>query len=1369
MRRIIYILFGAVSVSAAQITSFPYTENFDSVTPPSLPAGWTTSKNKTTAGDFWTIASVPRSNPNALVDSNSTKEQWAASPQFNFTGKFVDSIIFYERRVASHNSDVLLEAIINDDTTTVLRISDTLRNPGNTNYTLRRFALPETLNNQSNIKFRWRVIGNGTGTGAATIRFDDIRITVKKAIDLAVTSLSVSPPTPKKGETLTATIGITNRALAGNFSGTVQLFDSLTLVTSQPFSQSLNPNDSFTIALNYPNISAGRHPLSAKLIVSGDEDTTNNLISHIVNAGYLSRTLLINEIMYAPTSPMPEWVEIVNNSNDSIPISGWRISDATTTRAAISPANRIILPHTYFVITTDTAAFKTFYTLSAPLFQAPFSALNNTTSDAVVLYDQTNAIVDSLMYSPSWGGSGGKSLERIDTAIASTLQSNWKTSVHPLGATPGMINSVTQKAYDAAVRSISVSPVFPVTGDNITASTTIKNIGKQNLSSLTFQLYIDSNKDSILTANEIQFQQNIAALNANDSTTIAANLPTLAQGTHWLFAKILSPLDDDTTNNIMFFPLTIGIPKQSIVINEIMYAPSGDMPEWVECFNRSTSAITVAGWKISDNGTTKTTITNSTAVIPSQSYFIVARDTSFNNYYSISVPVFFAPFSALNNTTPDAVVLYDERGAVMDSVYYKPNWGGTNGLSLQRYDAEGNSTDSANWKSAEPTPGTMNKSVRKNIDVAVRRVSVTPLLPVVNQTITVSTAVVNIGKQPVSNFSVEFYLDANNDSILTSSELKNQQSVSSLAVLDSAVLTAQFTAEQSGLQRVFVRIILADDEELTNNAGAVLINIGAQPQSIVITEIMYNPQNDMPEWIEFYNRSASSISIAGWRISDNGATKTTITNSTAVIQPQSYFVVAADSSFVNFYSISSPLFIARFSALNNTTPDAVVLFDNQNRTMDSVYYKQSWGGSNGQSLQRFDLFGVSTDSANWRSALPSPGSENVVARKDFDIAVKSISSAKIANGTQITATLENTGRQTATSVIVNMYHDANNDSITQQSELIHAINISSLAPLNSSAVQFDWIHSLQGKQTIIVTIDYSLDERLSNNTALHTVVNGFTPQSLVINEIMYEPLSGKTEFVELFNRSTDTIDVSDWKLMDQPSASGSRTIITLSKQQRRVPPNSYIIVAGDSSIFTQFPSLVEKFVVVNNSLSLNNSGEDLVLVDLIGTQIDSVRYSPSWHLKKITTAGRSLERINPNTPSNDGRNWSSSVAKSGASPAQTNSIYIASAAVRSGITLTPNPFSPDNDGFEDFLSINYSLPTNSATIRVRIYDVTGRLVRRLAQNESTLSNGSLIWDGLDDDNRRVRIGMYIILFEAFDNFGGTVKTMKDVAVVARKL
>lgn len=1370
MRRIIYILLGFVSVSTAQVTSFPYFENFDSVASPLLPAGWTTTTHRNVSGDFTTSTTTARSTPNCVSSTNGKISQSLTSPSFNFVGKFADSLFFYERRTSTHLSGLLVEASLDGDTTFSLRISDTLKFITSTSYVKRNVALPETLNGKSSVQFRWRVLADTASGTSGIIRFDDISITVKKAVDLAVTSLSVSPLTPKKGELLTATIGITNRALAGNFSGTVQLFDSLTLVTSQTFSQLLNPNDSFVVTLKYPAISTGRHLLIAKLIASGDEDTTNNTLSSVVNVGFQPRTLLINEIMYAPPSGTPEWIELVNNSADTILVSGWRISDGGTTRALLQPSQRSIPPASYVVVTTDTNAFKSFYSTDAPLFYAQFSALNNS-GDAVVVFDPTMGVIDSLTFASSWGGaSGGKSLERIDTALASTLQSNWKTSTHPLGATPGMINSVTQKAYDAAVRNISTSPLFPITGDTVAVFVNIKNSGKQNLSSLTFQLYVDANKDSVLTTNEIQFQQYIAVLNAHDSTTITAKLPTLAQGTHWLFATIRSPQDDDTTNNIMFFPLAVGIPKHNVVINEILYAPSGDMPEWIELFNRTSQTISLSGWKVSDAGTTRALIQHSLPTINANSFAVVTTDTTlFKSYFPNIYPVYEAKFSSLNNTSADAVVLFDERGAVMDSVYYKPTWGGTNGFSLQRFDAEGSSTDSTNWKPAEPTPGAINNNVRKTIDVAVRRVVVAPLFPVVSQMLTVSATVLNVGKQPVNNVSVECYLDVNNDSVLTSNELKTQQLVASLAVLDSTVITMQFSAEQAGQQRVVVKIILATDEEVTNNTVAVSLNVGTQPQSIVITEIMYNPQNDMPEWVEFYNRSTSAISIAGWRIADNGTTRTLITNSTIPVAPQSYAVVAADSSFTNFYSIPSPLFIARFSSLNNATPDAVVLFDNQNRTMDSVFYQPSWGGTSGQSLQRFDLFGSSTDSTNWKSAAASPGNENIIARKEFDVEVKSISSLATAKGTRLQSTVINIGRQAANLVTVKIFHDVNNDSSAQAGELIHSANISSIAPLDSAVVQFDWIHSLQGKQTIIVTIDYASDERLSNNSALHTVVNSFIPQSLVINEIMYEPLSGNAEFVELLNRSSDTIDVTDWKLMDQPSSSGNRAMISLSKQRRRVPPNGYVVVGSDSSLFTQFPLPAGSLVVISNSLSLNNSGEDLVLVDLTGTQIDSVRYSPSWHLKNVSTVGRSLERINPHGNTIDARNWSSSVATSGASPAQTNSIYLASSALGSGMTLTPNPFSPDGDGFEDFLSINYSLPTNSATLRVRIYDVTGRLIRRLAQNEPSQSSGSIIWNGLDDEGNRVRIGMYVVLLEAFDNFGGTVKTMKDVAVVAKKL
>jgi hypothetical protein len=224
-----------------------------------------------------------------------------------------------------------------------------------------------------------------------------------------------------------------------------------------------------------------------------------------------------------------------------------------------------------------------------------------------------------------------------------------------------------------------------------------------------------------------------------------------------------------------------------------------------------------------------------------------------------------------------------------------------------------------------------------------------------------------------------------------------------------------------------------------------------------------------------------------------------------------------------------------------------------------------------------------------------------------------------------------------------------------------------------------------------------------------------------------------------------------------------------------LPPNEYAVIGADSTLILQFPSLLHlstaKLVIANKDLSLNNSGDDVVLVDLTNTQIDSVRYSPSWHNPALNTSttGKSLERVNPALASNDQRNWSSSIAPGGATPGQRNSIFTLSIPSAAHLTLSPNPFSPDNDGFEDFLAIEYSLPSSTSMIRVRCFDVQGRLVRTLANNEPAASSGTVIWNGLDDNNRRVRIGMYIILFEALDSSGGVVHTMKDVAVVATKL
>jgi hypothetical protein len=1019
---------------------------------------------------------------------------------------------FYERRTSSHNSGLLVEAVLMNDTAHTIQIGDTLKNSGSTNYLLRSLQLPSSLNNQSAVRFRWRVVGNGSGA-TGTLRIDDIDITIQKTIDLSIAGIQFLPSTVRSGENLSVRVSVVNRALAGMRSVLLQLFDdknfdSLTApeerIDEQEVQQSFAFAESTTFTLNYPAVNAGNHRLVAKLVLSGDEDTSNNTASSIIFVGYPPRTMIINEIMYAPAAG-PEWVECINNFADTISLSQWKIGDNTTSRSVITLQPIRIPPGQLFIIAKDSSVIYYFPTITVPVIKSSFAALNND-ADAVVIADPTGFAVDSVAYRSTWGGTNGKSLERIDTASASNQPGNWGSSRYAPYATPGTINSLSKKERDISVENIFLS----------------------------------------------------------------------------------------------------------------------------------------------------------------------------------------------------------------------------------------------------------TKS------------------PMVNQEFEIGAVVKNIGREPIIQATLRFFLDANNDSIPQPAELVHEVALLTLLPSDSQTIVRPISIASQGTQRIFISAeTLRDDDSLNNGRGLSFV-VGVQPHSIIINEIMYAPVGDMPEWVEFYNASTSAVDVGGWKISDaNTKSQSVLTGMQSIIQPGEYFLATTDSSLQNYFALSVPLFVEPFSALNNTTPDAVVLFDSRGVVMDSVRYTPAWGGANGKSLERVDYDFSSTDSANWKSSSPTPGIENNTARKDFDLVITSGSAKVSENGLTVAATVRNSGRRTVAGFIMRFYYDAVGDSTVSPMKLVHTANGGFLAPFDSMSVQFNWQTTAKGKIPIICVVDLPGDQRISNNTIFFSGVNRFSSQSVVINEILYEPFAGNSEFIEMFNRSADSIDVQGWKIMGASSSSGNR--IQFPHESLLLLPNHFFVVAADSSFFAQYPLLKASTggltLVTNKDLSLNNSGGDVVLIDQTNAAIDSVRYSPSWHNPSLNTptAGRSIERINPSFESNDRRNWSTSVAPSGATPLQTNSIFTKSVPSAAGLSLSPNPFSPDNDGFEDILAITYSLPSTISMIRVRCFDVQGRLVRTLANNEPVASSGTLLWNGLDDNNRRVRIGMYIILFEALDATGGVYRVMKDVVVVATKL
>jgi hypothetical protein len=373
-------------------------------------------------------------------------------------------------------------------------------------------------------------------------------------------------------------------------------------------------------------------------------------------------------------------------------------------------------------------------------------------------------------------------------------------------------------------------------------------------------------------------------------------------------------------------------------------------------------------------------------------------------------------------------------------------------------------------------------------------------------------------------------------------------------------------------------------------------------------------------------------------------------------------------------------------------------------------------------------------------------------------------------------TVRNTGTQTALDYEIHLFRDSNMSGRAEQSEEFASAKGTNLLASDSALITAQSTALIAGDNRFIAVLSWPSDMDPSNDTTSIDVMVGAEPRSIVVNEIMFDPLAGQNEWVEFYHRGHDPIDIARWRFSDRPTSSGANSFV-ISTAPTLIQPRDFVVVGADSSLFSQFPSLVTAAPTVHcfilnrsNGFGFNNDGDDVILRDASGNTIDSVSYSSDWHHPDVAvTKGRSIERISPEIASNDRRNWSTSPSPRGGTPGQTNGIFTTSLPAAASLSIAPNPFSPDGDGFEDFCIIRYNLPLTTSVIRISIFDVRGRLLRTLANTELSGPHGEIVWDGLDDARQRVRIGPYIVFIEAIDGQAGILATAKAVVVVATKL
>jgi hypothetical protein len=291
------------------------------------------------------------------------------------------------------------------------------------------------------------------------------------------------------------------------------------------------------------------------------------------------------------------------------------------------------------------------------------------------------------------------------------------------------------------------------------------------------------------------------------------------------------------------------------------------------------------------------------------------------------------------------------------------------------------------------------------------------------------------------------------------------------------------------------------------------------------------------------------------------------------------------------------------------------------------------------------------------------------------------------------------------------------------------------------------------------------DDRPQNDSRGLVVSPSGEVGSVLINEIMYAPEPQRSEWVELVNSAQFAQSLSGWSFGDGTGIADATRRFRLTDAQ--IEAGGFIILAADSTIhYENVPPFVPIQVWGHAPITLNNTGDSLVLYDANGASADRVDYRPSWG---NGTAGFSLERVSTSSPSNDPLNWASSLDSTGATPGRVNSRTFPSSGTGNDLlTLEPNPFSPDGDGHEDLLFIRYRLDYADSRLDLRIYDVRGREVRRLANNSAAAFTGELLWDGRDGGGRDLPTGLYIVYLEALGKGGTRMQSAKRAVALARR-
>jgi hypothetical protein len=543
---------------------------------------------------------------------------------------------------------------------------------------------------------------------------------------------------------------------------------------------------------------------------------------------------------------------------------------------------------------------------------------------------------------------------------------------------------------------------------------------------------------------------------------------------------------------------------------------------------------------------------------------------------------------------------------------------------------------------------------------------------------------------------------------------------------------------------------------------------------VVINEIMAAPAPavGLPEvsYIELYNRLDIPVPLIGWKMAYN-----TVEGNigSATIAPHGYLILCTSTAVEDMRAYGNATNASYMSSLTRTGK-TIQLKSGEGQALARVTYSDRWiedeaKRAGGWSLEKIDAGNLSERADNWTVSADArggtPGAENAVKAANPDTEAPFVT-ALVMLDEQTLALTFNELFDTTRAADVRCYA-LNSGGGQPQQALTN--------PENPQQITLTFASPFVQGVVYALTVSAPFCDLAGNHPAEAQYAFGrlFTPQAgdVVINEVLFNPPANGADFVEIYNRSERIFDLRQLKLANRDKESKVAAIQSV-PEAHYLHPHEYAVFTADAEAVRQhyavpFP---ERVAALKTLPSYPDAAGCVVLLNENEEVIDEFLYDEGLHSGFIDNPeGISLERVNPAARTAERANWQSAAQDAGfATPTYRNSQFNDRADDRGqAFSLRHATFSPDGDGYQDVLYIDYNLPAAGYEASLTVYDVQGRVVRSLGRNVWLGLSGALAWDGTRDNGQRALSGLFIVLIQCYDARGNVSLYKLPCAVALR--